>query len=65
MFRGKFSRETAERVADVSLSIICRLAEHSFLHRDEKGEFSIHKTAWQFLIEMRQANSAPNDGKED
>ncbi len=51
IFRGGFTRQSAQRVADASLPILTQLCDKSLLRRSQEGRFVIHELLRQFAKE--------------
>ena len=56
-FRGSFTREAAEQIADASLSLLSMLKTKSWLQRQSFGRFYLHELARQFAAEKLQADA--------
>jgi predicted ATPase/DNA-binding SARP family transcriptional activator len=54
-FRGGFTREAAERVADASLTQLAGLVSRSLLHRAEGGRYDLHELLRQYAAEKLRA----------
>lgn len=52
VFRGSFSREMAQEVAQVSLKVLLSLADQSWLQRNTQGRFQIHELLRQYAWEQ-------------
>jgi predicted ATPase len=59
MFRGSFTREAAQIVAEASLKILISLVNKSLLSRDENGRFDIHELLRQYS--EKQLDQLPHE----
>jgi predicted ATPase/DNA-binding SARP family transcriptional activator len=50
IFRGGFSREAADQVANASIPLLARLADKSMLIRNASGRYEIHELLRQFVL---------------
>ena len=62
VFRGGFSRTSAQRVARANLVTLATLNTKSLLVRDETGRYSLHELVRQFALD--QAGAAKSDESE-
>ncbi len=61
VFRGSFTREAAQAVADAPLPVLLVLAGKSLLHRSPDGRFNIHELLRQFAEEKLDADPDERD----
>ncbi|MCB0036110.1 MAG: AAA family ATPase, partial [Anaerolineales bacterium] len=52
IFRGSFSRDAAEAVADASLRTLATLVDKSLIQKEAHGRFRIHPLIQQFALEQ-------------
>lgn len=51
VFRGGFTWEAAQKVADASLSDLMGLIDKSFLYRSSSGRYEVHELLRQYIVE--------------
>jgi predicted ATPase/class 3 adenylate cyclase len=57
LFRGSFSREAAEQVADVPLPMLATLLDKSLIKRRPDGRFQLHEVLRIFALEKLNQNA--------
>lgn len=57
LFRGGFTLEAAEAVADAHLGALLRLINHALVRRDRSGRYDLHELVRQFLDERLDADT--------
>jgi predicted ATPase len=62
VFRGGFTRESAQEVAGASLGDLMGLIDKSIIHRTETGRFEIHELLRQFAAEKLRIDSEVESG---
>jgi predicted ATPase/transcriptional regulator with XRE-family HTH domain len=55
VFRGGFTREAAEQVAEIGLDTLCALAAKSLIQRSEEKRFSMHELVRQYATRQLEA----------
>jgi predicted ATPase len=58
VFHGSFTREAAEQVGGVSLSILASLVDKSLVRQDDRGRYDIHELLRQFGDEQLATTDA-------
>ncbi|MBV7334819.1 tetratricopeptide repeat protein [Chloroflexi bacterium TSY] len=61
VFRGGFTREAAEVVADATLSLLSALVDKSLLRRTRGGRYEMHELVRQFATERLERISGASD----
>jgi len=56
IFRGGFSREAAENVANATLSLLSSLITKSLIRRSDTGRYDLHELIRQFTVEQLAKN---------
>lgn len=65
IFRGGFTREAAQQVADAALRTLMRLMNKSLLRRDRSGRYELHELLRQYAAEQLQDAPAEYEALRD
>lgn len=65
VFRGGFTREAAEQVAEAGLGVLANLADKSLLRRGANGRYDLHEIIRQYADMRLEEQVAERDGTRD